>query len=291
MPETGVVPTREQDWEEWVGRSRIVTDVVDVVRARAMQALLDDKRPPLEAGDALPPLWHWLYFWTLTPTAGIGPDGHARRGDFLPPIPLPRRMWGGSRVRFPGTLRIGTPAEMRSTVATIKLKEGRSGTLAFVTVQHSVSQDGAVVIEDEHDIVYRTPTPASSPEGQGAKPPSEWGWKRTIVADPVFLFRYSALTFNGHRIHYDRDYTRDIEGYPGLIVHGPLLATLMMEEARTALPDRKIEAFQFRAQAPVFDTMQPAIAGRLVAGTDQADVWVERPDGLLAMNGHVKLAL
>lgn len=274
-------------WRAWVGRSEECGDTIDPLRARAMQAALDDSAPPLDPGDALPPLWHWLYFWTVAPEATLGPDGHAARGGFLPPIDLPRRMWAGSRVSFPRPLPIGARATRRSEIAEVQLKEGRSGVLAFVTVRHQVATDEGVCIEEEQDIVYR----AASAPGAGPRPgepaPATPAWRREMPPDPVLLFRYSALTFNGHRIHYDLKFTTEVEGYPGLVVHGPLLATLMADLARRERPAARVARFEFRALRPIFDTAPFVVGG--APETDGAEVWVADPDGCYASRGRIEL--
>ena len=276
-----------EDWRAWVGRSEESGDTIDPLRARAMQAALDDPSPPLDPGDALPPLWHWLYFWTVAPEAALGPDGHAARGGFLPPIDLPRRMWAGSRVSFPRPLPIGARATRRSEIAEVSLKEGRSGALAFVTVRHQVATDAGVCIEEEQDIVYRAaPAPGAGPR-PGEPAPAIAAWRREIPPDPVLLFRYSALTFNGHRIHYDLKFTTEVEGYPGLVVHGPLLATLMADLARRERPEARVARFEFRALRPIFDTALFVIAG--APDADGAEVWVTDPDGCYASRGRIEL--
>ena len=284
----------QTDWRAWVGRERVLEDVMDVSRARAMQATLNDSGAPPEAaiqpGDALPPLWHWLYFWTATPWGSLGPDGHAARGGFLPPIALPRRMWAGSRLEFHRPLRLGAEARCRSSIADIRFKAGRSGRLAFVTVRHEVSVAGTLCLSDEHDIVYREdPKPGAAPR-PGEPAPAEAAWRREVRPDPVLLFRYSALTFNGHRIHYDQPYATGVEGYPGLVVHGPLLATFMVELARAHRPEASIARFTFRALSPIFDTAPFAVAGRPSADGAGADLWVANPRGELAMRGRVDFA-
>ena len=277
-------------WRTWVGRVEESRDAIDPLRARAMQAALDDPGPPLGPGDALPPLWHWLYFWTLAPEAELGPDGHAARGGFLPPIDLPRRMWAGSRVSFPRPLPIGAAATRRSEIVDLSLKEGRSGPLAFVTVRHQVATDEGICIEEEQDIVYRAaPTPgAGSRPGEPA--PREAAWRREMPPDPVLLFRYSALTFNGHRIHYDLKFTTEVEGYPGLVVHGPLLATLMVDLARRERPEARVARFEFRAQRPIFDTAPYVVAGAPTADGTGAEGWVASVDGCYASRGRNELA-
>ena len=293
--------TAQADWRAWLGRERVLEDVIDPGRARAMQATLDDSAEgaggapaPLETGAALPPLWHWLYFWTVAPWGRLGPDGHAARGGFLPPIELPRRMWAGSRVDFHRPLPLGAAARCRSVIADIRFKQGRSGQLAFVTVRHEVSAEGTLCLSDEHDIVYREEPKAKAAPRPGPRPsepaPAVPTWRREVRPDPVLLFRYSALTFNGHRIHYDRPYATGVEGYPGLIVHGPLLATYMVELARAQRPEASITHFAFRALSPIFDTAPFTVAGDPSDDGGGAELWVAGPQGELAMRGHVDFA-
>jgi len=276
-----------EDWSKWVGRSEQLRDSIAAGRAQAMQATLDDGEAPLHPGDALPPLWHWAYFWSLTPTANLGPDGHAARGGFLPPIELPRRMWAGSRVEFPRALEVGSDVTRHSTITSVEEKSGRSGRLAFVTVEHVIADDAGPCIVEEHDIVYREAGEKGAPLPAGESPPEESAWRQEVVPSPVLLFRYSALTFNGHRIHYDQPYTTQEEGYPGLIVHGPLLATLMIGQLRRHLPQARATRFSFRAKRPVFDTRPFTVCGAPDKQAQRADLWVVDPDGFLAMQGEV----
>ena len=277
-------------WRDWIGRSEEVSDTIDPLRARAMQAALDDPGAPLEPGDALPPLWHWLYFWTVAPGAALGPDGHPARGGFLPPIELPRRMWAGSRVSFPRPLRLGAAATRRSEIAEVSLKEGRSGPLAFVTVRHQVATSEGICIEEEQDLVFRAaPRPGEKPR-PGKPAPVSAAWRQEMAPDPVLLFRYSALTFNGHRIHYDHKFTTEVEGYPGLVVHGPLLATLMAGLARRERPEARVARFEFRALRPIFDTAPYVVAGAPAADGASAEVWVTNPDGCYASRGRIDFA-
>ncbi len=277
-------------WRAWVGRVEESEDTIDPSRARAMQAALDDPGPPLGPGDALPPLWHWLYFWTVAPAAELGPDGHPGRGGFLPPIELPRRMWAGSRVTFPRPLPLGATARRRSEIIDVSLKPGRSGPLAFVTIRHQVATDDGICIEEEQDLVYRAaPTPGEAPRA-GEPAPAGSAWRREMAPDPVLLFRYSALTFNGHRIHYDLKFATEVEGYPGLVVHGPLLATLMVDLARRERPAARVAAFEFRAQRPVFDTAPYVVAGAPAADGTGAEVWVADAQGCYASRGRIEMA-
>lgn len=276
------------DLSDWVGRSECAEDVIAAAPARAAAATFDDMTVGSSEGDALPPLWHWFYFLPSAPRSSLGVDGHPRRGSFMPPVPLPRRMFAGGRLTFRGPLRIGAPASRRSLIADVKLKEGKTGPLAFVTVQHTVSQDGEVCIEEEQEIVYRdaarTPLPAPQPV---EPPPTRPGaWSRTVTADSVLLFRFSALTFNAHRIHYDRDYAIAEEGYPGLVVHGPLTAMLLSDLVRRHDP-RPIVAYRFRAKAPLFEGAPFRLIG-MPEGTT-VHLQAEGPDGTTAMTAEADL--
>lgn len=294
--------------KQWTGRSESAQDLIAAGTAHALAATLDrDER--LADGDALPPLWHWIYFWSVSPASGLGPDGHPRRGGFLPPVPLPRRMWAGGRLRFDAPLALGQPAEKTSTILDVNVKQGSSGTLAFVTVAHAIAQDGRTCVYEEHDIVYRdvardaanaanagnagragnSNAPAAAPVA-GKPAPTDAHWTRTIEPDPVLLFRYSALTFNGHRIHYDRSYATGVEGYAGLIVHGPLIATLLVDLVRRQLPDRTLRSFSFRAVSPLFDIERFSLNGRLSDDGQTVTLWAANARGELAMQAEAVLA-
>jgi 3-methylfumaryl-CoA hydratase len=275
-------------WRSWIGRTETVDDAVDPLRARALHAVLDLPGAPPRPGDPLPPLWHWLYFWSTPPASALGPDGHPARGGFLPPIELPRRMWAGSRVTFPQPLPIGGAARRQSTIADVRMTQGRGGPLAFVTVRHEISAAGEVCIVDEHEIVYRAPAGPGVTTRPGEPAPRQAPWQREWRADPVLLFRYSALTFNGHRIHYDRPYATEVEGYPGLVVHGPLLATLMVELAREQNPTAAIAAFSFRARRPIFDGTPFIVGGEPWADGSGAELWVADTGGQVATIGQVE---
>ena len=271
--------------EDWVGRSERARDRIGAERARALQATLDRMQPPLADGDPLPPLWHWLYFWTIVPRSGLGRDGHPALGGFLPPVGTARRMWAGSRVRFPGELRIGEWAERLSTIAAVTTKTGRTGRLVFVTVRHEIAGSAGPAIIDEHDIVYREDRGAGAAGRAGEPAPAGAAYTERVHADPTMLFRYSALTFNGHRIHYDRDYATGIEGYAGLVVHGPLLATLMIGLARRSWPERTITGFEFRGHRPIIDTA-PFTVAAAPQGERTLDLWIADDEGGLAMRGR-----
>ncbi len=277
----------EATLRDWVGRSETVRDSIGLERCLALQATLDAGDAPLNDGDPLPPLWHWLYFWIIAPRSVLGRDGHPELGGFLPPLGVARRMWAGSRVAFPGTLRIGEEAERRSAITDVTTKQGRSGRLHFVTARHEILGPDGVAIVDEHDIVYR-----EGLGGQGAIPPgqaapAEAAIREDFVTDPTLLFRYSALTFNGHRIHYDHDYATGVEGYPGLVVHGPLLATLLVGLAARARPDSKLARFDFRVVRPVFDE-QPFVLNGSPKGNAVMELWIADHEGHLALQAEAE---
>ncbi len=265
--------------ESWVGNERMDEDVLTMAPARGMCALLDWPAEALGPDSPLPLAWHWLYFKPAARRSTLGPDGHEKRGDFLPPIPLPRRMWAGGRLRFPGTLRLGERVQRRSTIASIRSKEGRSGSLIFVRVRHEITNERGVAIEEDQDLVYRD---ASGAGGGSSKPPPEPAeWSESFVADAVTLFRFSALTFNSHRIHYDHPYVTGVEGYPDLVVHGPLIALLLLDAgARRA--DGPPDTFSYRAVSPLFSGEKFTIAGRASA-EDETEVWAAHPERGLAM--------
>ncbi|MGM0559760.1 MAG: FAS1-like dehydratase domain-containing protein [Pseudomonadota bacterium] len=285
----------ETDLTAWIGRQEKREDRIDANRANGLRATLESPDAGFREGDALPPLWHWAYFWDIAGQSELGPDGHPARGGFLPPVDLPRRMWAGGRLKWPGDLVIGALARRESTITSVQEKEGRSGRLVFVTVRHVISGEAGPAIEEEHDIVYRqAPGPQDTPPKPPAPPESPVRWQRRVEAEATRLFRYSALTFNGHRIHYDHPYVTQEEGYPGLVVHGPMMATLMVELLRHSAPERRVVSLDFRARSPVF---APASLGVFAADSEVADAtpqrletWVTGGDGALAMSGLAELA-
>ena len=269
---------------QWVGREAVDDDVLAPRHARLMAATLGlapAATGALVAGAELPPLWHWLYFLDAQPPAALGRDGHPARGGFLPPVPLPRRMWAGGEVEFLRPLPLGAPVRRRSTVQAVDAKRGRSGALVFVAVEHALLLGDALALRERHDIVYRDAGPAAptAPAAATALPRAEHS--EPLETDPTLLFRYSALTFNGHRIHYDLDYCRRVEGYDGLVVHGPLLATVLAGLAQR-LAQRPLRRYTYRA-------LQPALCGvplRLCAARaadDAVEVWAALPDSSAAM--------
>ena len=283
--------TQHINLSDWIGRSETVTDIATATPYAALSATLDWPAERPAAGTPLPSLWHWLYFLPLHRQSDIGPDGHAKRGGFMPPVPLPRRMWAGSDFVFHSPLQVGDTLERTSTIAEVQEKTGRSGSLVFVKVRHELRCNGSheVALTEHHNIVYRA---AASPDDVAPPPvlaPTSAAWSRAIVPDDVLLFRYSALTFNGHRIHYDRQYVTTVEGYPGLVVHGPLIATLLMDLLRRQLPDAWVQQFEFKAVRPTFDIHPFSVHGQPSADGKTIHLWGRDHEGYLTMDATATL--
>ncbi len=270
--------------KSWIGRTERADDIVTRIPVKALSATLDRDDPEPDDGAILPPLWHWLFFLPIVRQSGIGADGHPERGGFLPPVPLPRRMWAGSRFHFDAPLRVGERIRRVSTIADVTMKEGRTGPLIFVLTRHEITGESGGALTEEHDIVYRGAATPDEPVPPAQMAPASAGWRRDIQPNDVLLFRYSALTFNGHRIHYDRRYATEVEGYPGLIVHGPLIATLLTDLIRRNC-DAPLKSFSFRAIKPVFDTAPFAVCGA-PGEDDKIDLWAMDCDGALCMRAQ-----
>jgi 3-methylfumaryl-CoA hydratase len=264
----------------WVGRERVRQDDLAVFKAQALGSAIN-RETVAKAGDALAPTWQWLYFLDAARGSELGADGHPQTGDFLPPIPLRRRMWAAGKFVIEQPLRLGEPAEQRSVIRSVDLKEGKTGSLVFVTVEHQTMQGGKRCLVEEQSLVYRDVPPGPSPLGPGEPASMDVDFQAHFQPDPVVLFRYSALTYNGHRIHYDRDYAMGQEHYPALVVHGPLLATLLAEQVAMHLPDARIRDFQFRAVRPSFDTDTLTLCIR--CDGQKVDLWATSHDGFIAM--------
>lgn len=269
------------DLSGWIGKSRTVTDRMDPGHAACVAATLGDAAPA--HGDALPPLWHWAFFLETVPLSMTGTDGHPARGGFLPPADNRNRMWAGGRVTFNSALRVGVEAEKTSTVTAIEEKKGRTGSLLFVTVRHDVVQGGNLVISEEQDIVYREPSP---PKLTGSEPAPAAQWSQPVDPTPVLLFRYSAVTFNSHRIHYDYPYVTGTEGYPGLVVHGPMIATLMCRAFVHAHPAATLRHLSYRGLRPLIAPTPFTVAGAM-SGAGQARLWAEQ-EGTLAHQAELR---
>lgn len=275
---------------EWIGKTETTHDHITATPVAALSATLDRGQGVPEAGSVLPPLWHWLYFLPLHQQSEVGPDGHAKRGGFLPPVPLPRRMWAGGRLQFHHPLHVGEPITRVSTIMDVTTKQGRTGPLVFVVVRHEISNSQGIAITEEHDIVYRDNPAADEPKPTPRMAPDNHQWLNTIHPDPVLLFRYSALTFNSHRIHYDRSYVTQVEGYPGLVVHGPLIATLLLEALSKSQPQASVKEFKFRALSPTFDTQTFFVGGQIQTDGKNATLWAKNEANALTMDATAVLA-
>ena len=278
------------DLKDWIGRTETVDDIVTATPYAALSATLDREPARPKQGTPLPALWHWLYFLPLHRQSEIGPDGHARRGGFLPAVALPRRMWAGSQLQFHRPLCVGDAVTRVSTIQSVNEKSGRSGALVFVKVRHEFRASGRddVALTELHDIVYReaaNPTDVATPP-QAA--PGASAWEKKWVPDEVLLFRYSALTFNGHRIHYDRSYAVGQEFYPALVVQGPLLATMLLELVWVQLPGAVLREFRFRAVRPSFDTHPFTLNG--TRSGNKLELWTADEDQQLCVTASARLA-
>jgi 3-methylfumaryl-CoA hydratase len=276
--------------QSWQGKTETRRDQLSLAPVRAMSATLDREDGEPHNGDALPHLWHWLYFLPVAKQSEIGPDGHPKRGGFLPPVPLPRRMWAGGRLHWHQPMRLGEEVQRISTIEKIQHKTGRSGELLFVQVLHTFSNAQGVCLEETHDIVFRPEADPNAAPVPGVKPVHTAVWQRDIVPDDVLLFRYSALTFNSHRIHYDRRYVTQVEGYPGLIVHGPLMATLLVDLLRRH-SERSLQSFEFKAVKPVFECADQRVLS-VCAHPDgeQVHAWVQDHAGDVCMQATARWA-
>jgi 3-methylfumaryl-CoA hydratase len=277
------------DTEDWVGRVEEAEDSVGLHRVLALAATLDHAPEGragmgLDLGGVLPPLWHWLAFLPLVEQSRLDRDGHPLRGGFLPPVPLERRMWAGGRLQFHAPIRIGEALHRRSEILKVSEKSGAAGRMVFVTVGHRLSTSRGLAVSEEQDIVYAAmPDRFAPPSPVPPLPNPEWA--EDVVIDTVRLFRFSAVTFNAHRIHFDRDYAHMVEKYPGLVVHGPLQAILLMEAARRHRGAGPV-TFQFRGIRPMFDFDRPRLLGYAVEGAEQS-LCTATVDGAVCMQARV----
>lgn len=257
----------------WVGRTLETEDFLGQRQVARIAHTFDE--PLLAAGEALPPLWHWAFFDNPVAGAQLGPDGHAARGTFLPPAEGRNRMWAGGRLDFLGELHVGERARCVSTLLRVEEKTGRSGSLLFVTVEHRYFQQDELVLREEQDLVYREP---GAPKAGSGEAIALGSWAESVVPEPTLLFRYSAVTFNGHRIHYDWPYATQQEGYAGLVVHGPLIATLLLRSFRRAHPSARIRQFSYRGVRPLIAPAPFTLSGQVIA-PGEAELWAGNGDG------------
>jgi len=274
---------------DWIGSRETRAETISEFPAQAAAAMLDLDGEPMTRGNPLPPLWHWFYFLPQAPRSQIDVDGHPKRGGFFPPVTLPRRMFAGAQTRFIRPLTIGEPAVREGEILAVKEKSGKAGKLVFVTVRYRLRQGDEVCIEEDQDIVYKEPGP-QIPEPIPSQHPPELpvgAWVEEIIPDTVLLFRFSALTFNAHRIHYDRPYALEEEGYPGLVVHGPLTAVMLAGLTRRRNPDKRIIGFTFKGLAPLFNSYPFRLIGRPEG--DTVTLQAQGPDGKTTMQATATL--
>lgn len=284
-----------QDIAAWVGRKEEAVDVASRSAVVGLAAVLDQAVDPSVADYAtLFPLGHWLQFTPTTPMSELGGDGHPKLGEFMPPLDLPRRMWAGSRITFHSPIVVGQRLRRKTIIESVTPKEGSSGRLCFVVLRHEIFADGRLALVDHHTIVYReavqidpgAPSTQRPPRADSGYPEG-WDWYRSLRPTETTLFRYSALTFNAHRIHYDLPYATQVEGYPGLVVHGPLLATYILDSFLALHPAAEVSSFEFTATSPIFANEQFHVAGKAESqGTDR--LAVEGPDGTTAISARVE---
>ena len=280
------------DLRSHIGRTQIATDVIHAGPANFLRLALGRPDPEFREGDVLPPAWLGLYFLPRVASGALRPDGSPQDTGVVPPMTLPRRMFAGERVRYHGTVRVGETVRRETRLADISVKHGGTGTLVFATVTSRVHGPHGIALEDERRTVFREEVKAGernqAPRRDAA--PTGLPWRQVVTPDPVLLFRFSALTFNSHRIHYDRAWAMDVEGYPGLVVHGPLTTTLLIDFARDQNPGRRITAYTTQARAPLFDTAPFELRGRPSANGGGCELWAVTPEGTVAMSAEIELA-
>lgn len=276
-------------YQAWLGKKEEQTQAVDPWPVRGLLAALDES-PLVQSGDLAPLLSHWLYFGPTVPQSLIAEDGHPERGGFLPPVALPRRMWASSDIVFRRRMTIGEAVRKTARIADISLKEGGSGPLVFVKVANSYATETGeeLLLEETQTLVYRDQPKADEPSPPAKRAPAAADWSERVRTDEAMLFRYSAVTFNAHRIHYDRPYTIDVEGYPNVVVQGQLTATLMLRALVRAHPDRTVNSFSFRGVKPLFCGESFHVEG-VATDTGRMELWARDDDGIIRMSGRAEL--
>jgi 3-methylfumaryl-CoA hydratase len=268
---------------QWIGRTQDASDIVTAQLTKGLRATLFQEIGEPTTGEVAPFTVHWCLAQPVFPMSELGPDGHPTRGGFLPPVPLPRRMWAGGEIEFIDPLRVGDEAERTSRISDVSVKTGSTGTLCFVSVEHLIRSPRGTAIRERQDIVYREMTSGASAAPKAPPPPPVAKHRETHVSDPVLLFRYSALTFNGHRIHYDRDYVTKVEGYPGLIFHGPLQAAFIVELAAKLHGGKPPKKFSYRGLQPLFEGSAFSVNANDNAAS--MELWIANADGQPTMKG------
>jgi len=264
--------------EQWIGRQEVVEDTITIAPIRGLSATLDRADEYPQVGDSLHVPWHWLYFLPSPLASELSDDGHPKKGGFLPPVPLPKRMWAGGSIDVLELPKVGDHVKRVSTISDVKSKSGVTGELVFVTVKHEIFANARLLISERQDLVYREAPVAGTPAAAPKPAPVNANWSRRYEATPPLLFRYSALTFNTHRIHYDRDYAVNVEGYDDLVVHGPLLATLLLDLLRRERPAAQLRRFDYRAMRPLLANNIFSVEGRLEDENDESLTTLDKSD-------------
>jgi len=275
---------------QWIGKVECNSDCVTAVPVMALKATLDQSDITVQTGDLLPPMWHILYFLPICRQSELSQNGHPKTGGFIPPIPLPLRMYAGGRIWFHQPLRVSEQITRKSTIADVSFRQGRTGPLVFVKINHEICNARGLAVSEDQDIVYRQKSTVDYPVPEYQQAPESEAWSREVSADAVTLFRFSALTFNSHRIHYDHPYTTGDEGYPGLIVHGPLLVILLLDLLHQHVPDAQLREFRFKAVKPIFASNPFVLCGSNEGGDRVVHLWVRDSKGHLCLDASAMLA-
>ncbi len=274
-------------YQAWIGEQSSTRALVTAYTADALTATLDRDDPPYKEGDVIPPGWHLFYIREVVKLRDTAEDGHPKRGDFLPPIDLPRRMWAGTRATYHKPIHVGENISNVTTIESVTPKVGKTGQLVFLKLKNEISGEDGLATTELQDVVYREEAQPGVAAPEPPPPPGEAVWKRTIHPSSVLLFRYSALTMNSHRIHYDRTYVTEVEKYPGLLVHGPLTFTLLLDLFRRENTDKTLKSFSVRAVSPIYDTHDFVVEGS-PDGENAATLWALNHEGRLAMSAEAK---
>ena len=274
-------------FQAWIGKQSSTKALVTAYQADALTATLDRDDPPYKEGDVIPPGWHLFYIREVVKLRDTAEDGHPKRGDFLPPIDLPRRMWAGTKATYHKPIHVGENISNVTTIESVTPKVGKTGQLVFLKLKNEISGQNGIATTELQDVVYREEARPGAPAPEPPPPPGEALWRRTIHPSSVLLFRYSALTMNSHRIHYDRTYVTEVEKYPGLLVHGPLTFTLLLDLFRRENTDKTLKSFSVRAVSPIYDTHDFVVEGS-PDGENAANLWALNHEGRLAMSAEAK---
>ena len=274
-------------YQAWIGKQSSTSALVTAYQADALTATLDRDDPPYKEGDVIPPGWHLFYIREVVKLRDTAEDGHPKRGDFLPPIDLPRRMWAGTKATYHKPIHVGENISNVTTIESVIPKVGKTGQLVFLKLKNEISGENGIATTELQDVVYREEARPGAAAPEPPPPPGEALWRRTIHPSSVLLFRYSALTMNSHRIHYDRTYVTEVEKYPGLLVHGPLTFTLLLDLFRRENTDKTLKSFSVRAVSPIYDTHDFVVEGS-PDGENAANLWALNHEGRLAMSAEAK---